>query len=229
MSEKPDPLAGVREAVHQAPGPSSFVRTIKSVPDWDGLRGAEKIQVELTRPDATEAGHEPSPAPEDEPPAAPKEDPTIGEDTNSHSYLRPGPGQCSNCLEFSLSGESHPVPCRRPITCHNCRLPGHRVAQCPQLTMPGYPEPYMRPPFCYSCMKPGHTVGTCPELSANEESKPADATARRRRKRRNRGLATTLGPRALRLLEQGPAVQPLQIRRLELTPQLNAEGDVSND
>ena len=95
--------------------------------------------------------------------------------------------------------------------------------------MPGYPEPYMRPPFCYSCLKPGHTVGTCPELSANEESKPADATARRRRKRRNRGLATILGPRALRFLEQRPAVQPLQIRRLEITPQLNAEGDVSND
>ena len=95
--------------------------------------------------------------------------------------------------------------------------------------MPGYPEPYMRPPFCYSCMKPGHTVGTCPELSANEESKPADATARRRRARRNRGLATASGPRAFRALEQGPTVQPLQIRRLELTPQLNAEGDVSND
>ena len=87
----------------------------------------------------------------------------------------------------------------------------------------------MRPPFCYSCMKPGHTVGTCPELSANEESKPADATARRRRARRNRGLATAFGPRALRSLGQGPAVQPLQTRRLELTPQLNAEGDVSND
>ena len=95
--------------------------------------------------------------------------------------------------------------------------------------MPGYPEPYMRPPFCYSCMKPGHTVGTCPEFNANKESKPADATARRRRKRRNRGLATAFGPRALRFLGQGPAVQPLQIRRLELTPQLNAEGDVSND
>merc|ERR1712173_76345 len=53
--EKPDPLAGVREAVHQASGPSAFARTVESVPDWDGLRGAEKIQVELTRPEATEA------------------------------------------------------------------------------------------------------------------------------------------------------------------------------
>ena len=160
--KKPDPLAGVREAVHQASEPSSFVRTIKSVPDWDGLRGAEKIQVELRRPttspEAATADHEPSQAPESESPAVSEENPAADEDASPQFYIRPGPGQCANCLEFSLSGESHPVPCQRPITCHNCRLPGHKVAQCPQLTMPGYPEPYMRPLFCYSCLKPGHTV-----------------------------------------------------------------------
>ena len=95
--------------------------------------------------------------------------------------------------------------------------------------MPGHPEPYMRPPFCYSCMKPGHTVGTCPELSANEESKPADATARRRRARRNRGLAAAPVLRAFPARERGPTVQLLQISRLELTPQMNAEGDVLKD
>ena len=100
--------------------------------------------------------------------------------------------------------------------------------------MPGHPEPYMRPPLCYNCMKPGHTVGTCPELSANEESKPTGATARRRRARRNRGLAAAPVLRALGTLEQGPTVQPMQVQRLELTrweitPQMNVEGDVSTD
>merc|ERR1711951_39048 len=81
--EKPDPLAGVREAVHQATGPSSFVRTIKSVPDWDGPRGAEKIQVELTRPDPLDADQGLSPAAENETPATPKEDLQTNENQGS--------------------------------------------------------------------------------------------------------------------------------------------------
>ena len=92
----------------------------------------------------------------------------------------------------------------------------------------------MRPPFCYHCMKPGHTVGTCPELSANEESKPAGATARRRRARRNRGVAAPPVLRACSTLGPGSTIQPMQIHRVELTrveltPQMNTEGDVSTD
>ena len=89
--EKPDPLAGVREAVHQASEPSSFVRTIKSVPDWDGLRGAEKIQVELRRPttspEAVTADHEPSQAPESESPAVSEENPAANKDANPQFYI----------------------------------------------------------------------------------------------------------------------------------------------
>ena len=150
--------------------------------------------MELTRPDTIEAGHGLNPASENETPVTPREDPTTGEDTNSPSYLRSSPEQCLNRLELPLAGESHPVPGRQPVICHNCRLPGHKKSQC-----------------------------------ANEAPKPADATASRRRKRRNRDLATVFGPRALRFMGQGPAVQPMQIHRLELTPQLDAEGDVLND
>ena len=168
-----------------------------------------------TSPEAASADHKPSQATESESHAVSEENPAANGDASPQLYIRPGPGQCANCLEFSLSGESHPVPCQRPVTCHNCRLPGHKVAQCPQLTMPGYPEPHMRPLYCYSCLKPGHTVGTCPELSANDEAKPVDSTARRRRNRRNRRQAAILGPRALRFMEQTSAVQPLRIRHLE--------------
>merc|ERR1711917_51418 len=88
--EKPDPLAGVREAVHQASGPSSFVRTVKSVPDWDGPRGAEKVQVELTRPDTPGAGHGLNPASENKTPVTPREDLPTGEDPDSPSYSHSG-------------------------------------------------------------------------------------------------------------------------------------------
>ena len=83
-------------------------------------------------------------------------------------------------------------------------------------------------------MKPGHTVGTCPELSANEESKPPGATARRRRARRTRGVAAPPVMRACSTLGPGSTIQPMQIHRMELTrveltPQMNTEGDVSKD
>ena len=77
--EQPDPLAGVREAVHQTSEPSSFVKTVKSVPDWDGPRGAEKIQVELRRspanPEAASADHECPPTEEGEQGAVYEESP----------------------------------------------------------------------------------------------------------------------------------------------------------
>ena len=192
--EKPDPLAGVREAVHQATGPSSFVRTIKSVPDWDGPRGAEKIQVELTRPDTLDANHGLSPAAENKTPVTPREDLTTGENLDSPLQSRSSLEQSPDRLELPPAGESHPVPGRPPVICHSCQLPGHKKSQC-----------------------------------ANEAPKPADAPASRRRRRRNRDLATIFGPRALRFIEQRGAAQPMQIHQLELTPQLDAEGDVSND
>ena len=153
LPEQPDPLAGVREAVHQASEPSSFVKTVKSVPDWDGPRGAEKIQVELRRspadPEAALADHECPLTEEGELGAVPEERPVTNGDSNPQPFMRPGPGRCTKYLEFWLSGESHPTPCPQPVTCHNCGLPGHKVVQCPQLTMPGYPEPHMRPLYIY--------------------------------------------------------------------------------
>ena len=118
--------------------------------------------------------------------------------------------------------------------CYNCLALGHKRAQCPQLDTLGRPELDMRPPFCYHCMKPDHTVGTCPELSANEESKPSGATARRRRARRTRGVAAPPVMRARSTVGPGSTVQPVQIRRMgltrvELTPLMDAEGDVSKD
>ena len=65
LPEEPNPWAEVREAVHQAPGPNPFARAVRSVPNWDGPRGAEKIQVELTRPDVSEPSHSTSPTPKD--------------------------------------------------------------------------------------------------------------------------------------------------------------------
>ena len=217
--EQPDPFVGIREAVHQTSEQDAIVRTIKSLPDWDGPRGAEKIQVELRRtpstPGASPADCEHPPTEEGEQDTSPEESPLTNGESEPQPTMRPGPGRCTKCLKFWFSDESHPVPCPPPVTCHNCRLPGHKVVQCPQLTMPGYPEPHMRPLYCYSCLKPGHTVGTCPELSANDEAKPVDSSARRRRNRQNRRQAAILGPRALRFMEQASAVQPLRIRHLE--------------
>ena len=196
--------------MHQAPGPNPFTRAVRSVPDWDGPRGAEKIQVELTRPDVTETGHSTSPTPKDESSAEPMEISTIGAGTDA-------PGRT-----------------RSDRACYNCRALGHKQSQCPQLTTLGRPELDMRPPFCYHCMKPGHTVGTCQELSANEESKPSGATARRRRARRTRGVAAPPVMRACSTLGPGSTIQPMQIHRMELTrveltPQMNTEGDVLKD
>ncbi|MEC7001646.1 MAG: integrase zinc binding domain-containing protein, partial [Actinomycetota bacterium] len=192
--EKPDPLAGVREAVHQATGPSSFVRTVKSVPDWDGPRGAEKIQVELTRPDTLEANLGLSPAVENKTPVTPREDLATDENLDSplpsHSCLKQSPDRPG----LPPAGESRLVPGRPPVVCHSCQLTGHKKSQC-----------------------------------ANEAPKTADAPASRRRRRRNRDLATIFGPRAMRFIEQQGAAQSLPVPQVELTPQLDAEGDVSND
>merc|ERR1711914_19354 len=110
--EQPDPLAGVREAVHQMSEPSSFVKTVKSVPDWDGPCGAEKIQVELRRspatPEASPADHEYPPTEEGEQGALPEGSPVTNGDSGPQPVMRPGPGRCTKCLEFWLSGESHP-------------------------------------------------------------------------------------------------------------------------
>ena len=192
--EKPDPMAGVREAVHQATGPSSLVRTVKSVPDWDGPRGAEKVQVELTRPDTLEANHGLNPAVENKTPVTPREDLATDENLDSplpsHSCLKQSPDRPG----LPPAGESRLVPGRPPVVCHNCQLSGHRKSQC-----------------------------------ANEAPKTTDAPASRRRRRRNRDLATIFGPRAMRFIEQKGAAQSLPDPQVELTPQLDAEGDVSND
>ena len=233
--EQPDPLAGITEAVHQTSEQDTVVRTIRSVPDYDGPRGAEKIQVELRRtpssPGEAPAAREHLPTEEGEQNTSPEGSPLVSGRSEPQPTMRPGPGRCANCLEFWLSNESHPVPCPHPITCHNCRLPGQRVALCPQLTMPGYPEPYVRPPYCYNCLKPGHTVGTCPDLSANNNEKPTDPPACRRSNRKARRRSAILGPRALRIMDQASRVRsqlPLTSEPLAIH-QLNVEGDVSND
>ena len=199
--------------MHQASEQDAVTRTVRSVPDYDGPRGAEKIQVELRRapisPGASLAARMDPPTEEEERNAPLEGDqPAHSEESDPSPTMRTGLGQCPTCLEFWFSDESHPDPCPAPITCYNCRLPGHTVVQCPQLTTPGYPEPYMRPPYCYNCLKPGHTVGTCPDLSANDSKKPVEAPARRRGSRKPRRRSAGLGPRALRLMNQAPRVPP---------------------
>jgi hypothetical protein len=71
----------------------------------------------------------------------------------------------------------------------------------------------------------GHKKSRC----ANGAPKTADAPVSRRRKRRNRDLATILGPRATRFIERKEATSTPLPPQVELTHQLDAEGDVSND
>ena len=199
--------------MHQASEQDAVTRTVRSVPDYDGPRGAEKIQVELRRapisPEASLAARMDPPTEEEERNAPLEGDqPAHSEESDPSPTMRTGLGQCPTCLEFWFSDESHPDPCLAPITCYNCRLPGHTVVQCPQLTTPGYPEPYMRPPYCYNCLKPGHTVGTCPDLSANDSKKPAEAPASHRATRNQRHRSARLGARALRITCLAPCAPP---------------------
>ena len=46
---QPDLFPEISEALHQASKQDAVTRTVRSVPDYDGPRGAEKIQVELRR------------------------------------------------------------------------------------------------------------------------------------------------------------------------------------
>ena len=171
------------------------------------------IQVELRRELASQpeplATRMNQPADKEVPDVPPADDlQARGVVTEPSQAAQDRPRRCPTCLEIWLSDESHPDPCPAPITCYNCRLPGHPAKQCPQLTTPGYPEPCLRPPYCYNCLKPGHTVGTCPDLSANDSEKPVEAPASRRVTRNQRRRSARLGPRALRLMRQAPCVPP---------------------